>query len=183
MCGLHGEDGTPMRNPLRAGRIPPRNSSRRRPPTQAELPRVHGFAQDRRQSPMRNNGGRARLSLSLPQLLLGRPRNLRAGRTEGCVAIDLWPWNYALRRDIVAHLRDRRHERDMRGVRCGGDGSTTGDPEVGDRLLWNGCAADAVGPSSRELIAADKWAPHSRDPWRARWEFGLRVRNGLLGQK
>ena len=136
MCELHGEDGTPVRNPLRAGRIPPRNSSRRRPPTQAELPRVHGFAQDRRQSPVRNNGGRARLSLSLPQLLLGCPRNLRAGRTEGCVAIDLWPWNNALRRDIDAHLRDRWHERDMRRVRYGGDGSAIGDQEVGDRLLW-----------------------------------------------
>jgi hypothetical protein len=40
--GLHGKDGTPVRNPQCAGRIPPRNSSRRRPPTQTEPPRVHG---------------------------------------------------------------------------------------------------------------------------------------------
>jgi hypothetical protein len=43
VCRLHGEDGTPARNPLRAGRIPPCNSTRRHPPTQAELPRVHGL--------------------------------------------------------------------------------------------------------------------------------------------
>jgi hypothetical protein len=38
---LHGEDGTPAMNPQCAGCIPPCNSSRRRPPTQPEPPRVH----------------------------------------------------------------------------------------------------------------------------------------------
>jgi hypothetical protein len=38
-------------------------------------------------------------------------------------------------RDVVAHLHVRWHERDMRGVHFGGDGSATGDPEVGDRML------------------------------------------------
>jgi hypothetical protein len=38
---LHGEDGTPAMNPQCAGCIPPYNSSRRRPPTQPEPPRVH----------------------------------------------------------------------------------------------------------------------------------------------
>jgi hypothetical protein len=43
MRGLHDEDGTPARTHQCAGRIPPRNSSRRRSPTQAAPPRVHGF--------------------------------------------------------------------------------------------------------------------------------------------
>jgi hypothetical protein len=48
--------------------------------------------------------------------------------------------------DVVAHLRVRWHERDMRGVRCGGDGSATGGPEVGDKMLGDDCAADAAAP-------------------------------------